>query len=115
MKLNKLMTVIGTCCVAAMGAWADGAQARMIRDNFRLWFSWPSIYRITYWNLVDGTGAEILASGMYNKDLTKKPSYWAIDRLVNHEWKTKTRVVVDRDGMVRFRGFKGKYEVHYVE
>ena len=60
-------------------------------------------------------GARFLASGMYNKDLTKKPSYWAIDRLVNHEWKTKTRVVVDRDGMVRFRGFKGKYEVHYVE
>ena len=23
--------------------------------------------------------------------------------------------LADRDGMVRFRGFKGKYEVHYVE
>ena len=92
-------------------AEADEAQARMIRDNFRLWFSWPSVYRITYWNLVDGTGAEILASGMYNKDLTKKPSYWAIDRLVNHEWKTRLRVVADRDGRVRFRGFKGEYEV----
>ena len=95
-------------------AEADEAQARMIRDNFRLWFSWPSIYRITYWNLVDGTGAEILASGMYNQDLTKKPSYWAIDRLVNHEWKTKTRVVADQDGRVRFRGFKGKYELRRV-
>ena len=91
---------------------ADEAQARMIRDNFRLWFSWPSIYRITYWNLVDGTGAEILASGMYNGDLTKKPSYWAVDRLVNHEWKTRTRVVADRNGVVSFRGFKGKYKLH---
>ena len=91
---------------------ADEAQARMIRDNFRLWFSWPSIYRITYWNLVDGTGAEILASGMYNKDLTKKPAYWAIDRLVNHEWRTKMKVKANENGTIAFRGFKGKYEFH---
>ena len=69
----------------------------------------PAVAALGAW--ADGTGAEILASGMYNQDLTKKPSYWAIDRLVNREWKTKLRVVADRDGQVRFRGFKGRYEI----
>ena len=91
-------------------AEADAVQARMIRDNFRLWFSWPSIYRITYWNLVDGTGAEILASGMYNADLTKKPAYDAIDDLVNREWRTNLELTADADGTISFRGFKGEYE-----
>ena len=92
-------------------AEADAVQARMIRDNFRLWFSWPSIYRITYWNLVDGTGAEILASGMYNADLTKKPAYEAIDSLVNHEWRTNLKLTADASGAIAFRGFKGDYEL----
>ena len=88
---------------------ADALQARMVRDNFRLWFSWPSIYRITYWNLVDGVGAEILDSGFYNRDMTKKAAYHAVDQLVNHEWKTNLECIADASGRVSFRGFKGDY------
>lgn len=94
-------------------AEADEVQARLVRDNFRLWFSWPSIYRITYWNLVDGTGAEILASGFYNGDLTKKAAYYSVDQLVNHEWRTNTTVRADALGNLAFRGFKGEYELSF--
>lgn len=88
---------------------AQAVQARLMRDNFRLWFSWPSVYRISYWNLVDGIGGEILFSGFYSRDMTKKPAYWALYNLVNREWRTHIKVKSDAMGRISFRGFKGKY------
>ena len=90
---------------------AEALQARVLRDNYRLWFSWPSVCRITYWNLVDGMGYEILESGLLRNDLTKKPAYRALWRLVNEEWRTRMKVVAGDGGMVRFRGFKGRYRL----
>ncbi len=90
---------------------AEALQARLLRDNYRLWFSWPSVYRITYWNLVDGMGQEILESGLLRNDLSKKPAYHALWRLVNEEWRTRTRVAAVAGGKVRFRGFKGRYRL----
>lgn len=165
MKLNKLMTVIGSCCVAAMGVLADGARfltkEELLRhkpfegEYAKLWSKelndeidariekfrkqdylmrgfrpgetvevvqvtsefqvgcnmfnfgqlgkpeWDAQYRATWEK-----------GGLFN--VATVPSYWAIDRLVNHEWKTRLRVVADRDGRVRFRGFKGEYEVRRV-
>ena len=91
---------------------AEALQARLLRDNYRLWFSWPSVYRITYWNLVDGMGHEILESGLLRNDMSKKPAYHALWRLVNEEWRTRTRVVAAA-GKVRFRGFKGRYRLDW--
>ena len=88
----------------------EAIQARMMRDNYRLWFSWPSVYRITYWNLVDHTyHNENLASGLYTADMRKKAAYYALDQLINHEWKTRLTLKADTKGSVAFRGFKGCY------
>lgn len=87
-------------------------QARMIRDNYRLWFSWPSIYRITYWNLVDYTyHKEFLSSGLFTKDMKKKLAYHALDKLINHEWRTRLTAVADAQGKISFRGFRGRYRL----
>lgn len=92
---------------------AEALQARILRDNYRLWFSWPSVYRITYWNMVDGMGAkhEILESGLLRGDMTKKPAYKALWKLIHGDWKTKLKIAADADGKVRFRGFKGRYRL----
>ena len=87
-------------------------QARMVRDNYRLWFSWPSIYRITYWNLVDYTyHVESLSSGLFTKDMRRKLSFQALDQLINHEWRTRLIAVADGQGKIAFRGFRGKYRL----
>ena len=92
----------------------EAVQARMIRDNYRLWFSWPSVYRITYWNLVDHTyHKENLASGLYTADMRKKKAYYALDRLINHEWKTRQTARADGEGRVAFRGFRGRYRLDW--
>lgn len=92
---------------------AESLQARILRDNYRLWFSWPSVYRITYWNMVDGMGAgnEIMESGLLRGDMTRKPSYNALWKLIHEDWKTKLKVSAAADGKVRFRGFKGRYRL----
>ncbi len=93
---------------------AERLQARVLRDCYRLWFSWPSVYRITYWNMVDGMGAgnEILESGLLRNDMTRKPAYHALWRLVHNDWRTSltTRAV---GGKITFRGFKGRYRLSW--
>ena len=89
------------------------AQAKIARDNYRLWFSWPSIYRITWWNMVDYTyHKESLASGLYTKDMKAKPVYHALDKLINHEWKTRLTAKA-KGGKVSFRGFNGRYRLSW--
>jgi GH35 family endo-1,4-beta-xylanase len=94
-------------------AEADAIQARVARAYYRLWFSWPSVERITYWNLVDGLGAknERMSSGWYNRDMTKKAVWHAMDRLFNHEWRTRLTAKADAAGRLSFRGFKGRYRL----
>ena len=94
---------------------ADEIQARVMRAYYRFWFSWPSVDRITYWNLVDGVGAknERMSSGWYNRDMTKKRVWHAMDDLINREWRTHLTAKADAEGRVRFRGFKGTYRLSW--
>ena len=94
---------------------AEALQARVLRDNYRLWFSWPSVYRITYWNAVDSIGGEILESGFLRRDMTRKPVYDALRKLVQEDWRTRTEVLTEQGGRVRFRGFKGSYRLTWTD
>lgn len=92
---------------------AEEIQAELIRDYFRLWFSHPAVNSITWWNLADGgaaAGEDTVRTGLLNFQLQPKAAYHALDRLINHEWRTETEELIsDEHGAVRFRGFKGEY------
>lgn len=92
-------------------AEADEIQARVMRAYYRHWFSWPSIERITYWNMVDGVGAknERMSSGWFNRDMSKKRVWYVMNELINQTWRTHLTLAADETGKVAFRGFKGKY------
>jgi GH35 family endo-1,4-beta-xylanase len=90
------------------------AQAVAARNFYRLWFSHPRMQAITWWNLVDGTaapGEDKILSGILDADLKPKPSYEALDRLINHDWKTRLKVSTNASGEASFTGFKGQYQV----
>lgn len=90
-------------------------QAEIARNLYRLWFSYPSVMGITWWNVVDGGAAkgEPSFSGLYDKELNPKPVYYALDQLINHEWKTTLTLKPGLTGDIRFRGFKGKYRISW--
>lgn len=88
-------------------------QAEIARNLYRLWFSYPTVMGITWWNVVDNGAApgEPSLSGVYDKDLQKKTVYHTLYELIHKEWKTNMTVHADKDGKVNFRGFRGKYRL----
>ena len=102
-----------TICAPDSTVRGSQIQAIIARNLYRLWFSYPDVMGITWWNVVDGGAAkgEPSFSGIFRKDMTLKPVYNVLDSLINHEWKTKLQIAPDKDGNVTFRGFKGKYKI----
>ena len=90
-------------------------QAILTRNIYRAWFSHPKTMGITWWNTVDGAGVagEPLVSGLFTRDMEKKPVYEALDALINREWRTNLDVTAGADGTVAFRGFRGRYRLSW--
>jgi GH35 family endo-1,4-beta-xylanase len=88
-------------------------QAVIARNLYRLWFSIKPMMGVTWWNVVDDCGfrGEPTISGLFTRNMEPKPSYVALDKLINNEWKTRCTVKAGAGGNVRFRGFKGRYRV----
>ena len=90
-------------------------QAVLVRNIYRAWFAHPKTMGITWWNTVDGAGVagEPLVSGLFTREMEKKPAYDALDELINREWRTTLDVAAGADGTVAFRGFKGRYRLSW--
>jgi hypothetical protein len=54
---------------------------------------------------------EVIDCGLLEKDLSPKPVYHTLDRLINNEWKTSVTATTDNNGMVSARGFYGTYDI----
>lgn len=90
-------------------------QAIIARNLYRLWFSIKPMMGITWWNVVDDCGApgEPSVSGLFTRNMDPKPSFYALNNLINHEWKTNVMAKADENGTVTFRGFKGRYRISW--
>ncbi|MBR5011058.1 MAG: endo-1,4-beta-xylanase, partial [Clostridia bacterium] len=95
-------------------------QAEILTNLYKIWFSHPNMEAIIYWNLVDGYaygatpgdmsyGENYFRGGLLNFDLSPKPAYKALDKLINHEWQTNIETVCD--GSFETKAFYGEYEV----
>ena len=85
-------------------------QAIIMRNLYRAWFAVEKMNGISWWNVVDDCGApgEPSISGIFTRDMRPKTAYYAMDDLINREWKTKTTAKAN-GGKVAFRGFRGRY------
>lgn len=92
----------------------QAAQAELVGNFYKLWFSAPRMAGITWWNLGDGTavkGENKALGGLVDEKLEPKESFRTLDRLINQEWKTRLSARTDSQGVFHFRGFYGKYGV----
>ena len=113
-QLSQMKLPLYITEITIPGKGDDGAvlQGKIVENLYRLWFSTPNMAGITWWNLGDGTAFEEenkAMGGLIDEEMNPKPAYLALDKLINHEWKTNESLTTDSNGDIRFRGFHGKY------
>ena len=99
----------------------DLFQELVTEKLYKLWFSHPVTDSIVWWNLVDGTaagapagsedGENSLRAGLVNYDFTPKAAYRALDKLINHEWRTNGKLEYADGEANQIHGFFGRYEL----
>ncbi len=97
----------------------EDIQARLTEALYTTWFATENMKSIVWWNLVDGYaayaplgsegGENMYGGGLCRFDMTPKPSYDVLDRLINREWHTEFSAECGRE--IDFRGFYGDYEI----
>jgi len=92
------------------GRWDEATQAEWAEKFYRLCFGHPAVVAITWWDLCD-RGSWLKGGGLLRADLSPKPAYEALYRLIHKEWHTSANGKTDRDGVFRFRGYYGRYRV----
>jgi hypothetical protein len=92
------------------GNWDEAAQADYAVKFYHVCFAHPAVRAITWWDLCDD-GAWLPGGGMLRADMTPKPVYNELKKLLHAEWTTCTSGATDAAGRFRFRGFHGKYRI----
>jgi len=92
------------------GVWDETAQADYAVKFYRVCFAHPAMKAITWWDLSD-QGSWLPGGGMLRADMSPKPVYDQLKRLIHQEWKTALHATTDNDGRITFRGFCGKYRL----
>jgi hypothetical protein len=74
-------------------------------------FSHPSVAAVTWWDFSDYHAWQGAPAGFLRADMSPKPTYEKLLRLIKAQWWTKTDLTSGADGTAKFRGFLGQYRV----
>ena len=86
-------------------------QAEYARDFYTLAFSHPGVEAIIWWSVSDYNAWRGMPAGLLDADSKCKPAYEMLDKLINHDWRTKTHGLVNKKGRVPVKGFYGTYDI----
>jgi len=96
------------------GDWDEAGQADYAVKFYKTCFAHPAVVAITWGNMTDKYSWQP-HGGLLREDMTPKPVYGALKNLIHKEWKTSAQGKTDADGVFRFRGFRGTYNVTTTE
>jgi len=74
-------------------------------------FSHPAVQAITWWDFSDFRAWQGAPAGLLRRDMTPKPAYEELLRLIKGKWWTRSVLHSSAEGSASFRGFLGDYEV----
>jgi GH35 family endo-1,4-beta-xylanase len=86
-------------------------QTEEVVRFYTLLFSHPAVEAITWWDFSDQRAWMGAPAGLLREDMTPKPAYWELRKLLKRKWWTTTEARLRKKGLVRFRGFFGEYRV----
>ncbi|MGA2157583.1 MAG: endo-1,4-beta-xylanase [Dehalococcoidia bacterium] len=87
------------------------AQADYAEKLYTMLFSNPSVQAITWWNFSDKDAAQGAPSGLLRADLSKKPAYDRLLKLIRGDWWSIGNAHTGDSGTASFRGFYGQYKL----
>ncbi len=85
-------------------------QAEHVAEFYRVLFSHPAVEAITWWDFTDQNAWQRAPAGLVRADMSPKPAYEELEKLIKGKWWTQTETTVKTEGTARFRGFFGQYE-----
>lgn len=88
----------------------EARQADYVEKFYTILFSHPAVEAITWWDFMDG-GWQGAPAGLIREDLSPKPVYHRLMRLIKGKWWTREVLRTNARGEVRLRGFLGDYRV----
>ncbi|MCL6475306.1 MAG: endo-1,4-beta-xylanase [Firmicutes bacterium] len=88
----------------------EARQADYVEKFYTILFSHPAVEAITWWDFMDG-GWMGAPAGLVREDLSPKPVYHRLMRLIKGKWWTKETVRTNARGEAKLRGFLGDYQV----
>ncbi|MEO2006295.1 MAG: endo-1,4-beta-xylanase [Candidatus Poribacteria bacterium] len=109
-----------TTFVSGPGKWDDwgettgegeAKQAEDVEAFYRAVFSHPAVDALTWWDLSDLHAWQRVPSGLLRDDMSPKPAYDRLMRLIHQEWHTSTQAATDEHGVATARAFYGDYDV----
>jgi GH35 family endo-1,4-beta-xylanase len=86
-------------------------QAAEVVRFYTMLFSHPAVEAITWWDFSDRGAWQGAPAGFLRADMTPKPAYDDLIKLVKGKWWTKTEATTDAQGKAAFRGFLGDYRL----
>jgi GH35 family endo-1,4-beta-xylanase len=89
----------------------EAFQAREVARFYTMLFSHPSVAAVTWWDFSDYHAWQGAPAGFLRADMSPKPTYEKLLRLIKAQWWTKTDLTSGADGTAKFRGFLGQYRV----
>ncbi|MCX6007300.1 MAG: endo-1,4-beta-xylanase [Chloroflexi bacterium] len=106
-------TGIGTAVPAQWPSTTEGeaAQADYVEKFYTLLFSHPSVQAITWWDFSDLGAWQGAPAGLLRTDMTKKPAYNKLLKLIRSDWWSFGNVYTNDNGGAVFRGFYGNYKL----
>jgi GH35 family endo-1,4-beta-xylanase len=85
-------------------------QAKHVAEFYTVLFSHPAVEAITWWDFTDQNAWQRAPAGLVREDMSPKPAYEQLHRLIKGEWWTSKEATPDSQGRLDFQGFFGQYE-----
>ena len=89
----------------------EARQAEDVVNFYTMAYACPVVQSITWWDVSDKNAWKGAPSGLLHTDMTPKPAYTALHKLIKEKWWTDTQGVTDAKGRYGTRATLGMYVV----
>lgn len=89
----------------------EAAQADYTEQLYTVLFGHPAVREVAWWDVSDRYAWKGAPAGLIRQDMSPKPAYERLRRLIRERWWTRVRGETDAQGQFRFRAFHGMLEL----